>query len=134
MRSCCIALGTILSHLWWNMMEDNVRIRMYICMCDRVTLMYSKKLTECCKPTIMEKIKIILKKVTWGYLESFKKKKEKKKKYWRIQTFPLLFPQSGVFEIRICKPPQTAILPNKYKGTRNLHLQKLLKDENRKLC
>ena len=25
MRSCCIALGTISSHLWWSMMQDNVR-------------------------------------------------------------------------------------------------------------
>ena len=31
-------------------------------MCDWVTLLYSRKLTEHCKPTIMEKIKIILKK------------------------------------------------------------------------
>ena len=33
-----------------------------ICMCDWVTLLYSRKLTEHSKPTIMEKIKIILKK------------------------------------------------------------------------
>ena len=38
------------------MMEDNVRKRMYICMCDWVTLLYSRKLTEYCKLTIMEKI------------------------------------------------------------------------------
>jgi len=31
-RSCCIALGTLSSHLW-SMMEDNVRKRMYVCMC-----------------------------------------------------------------------------------------------------
>ena len=31
-------------------------------MCDWVTLLYSRKLTEPCKPTIMEKIKIIKKK------------------------------------------------------------------------
>ena len=30
MRSCCIALGTIFSHLGWSTMEDNVRKRMYI--------------------------------------------------------------------------------------------------------
>ena len=42
-------------------MEDNVRKRMYICMCDWVTLLYSRKLTEHCKPAIMEKIKIIMK-------------------------------------------------------------------------
>ena len=40
-------------------MENNVRKRMYICMCDWVTLLYSRKLTEYCKPAILEKIKII---------------------------------------------------------------------------
>jgi len=59
MRSCCIALGTISSPLEWSMMEDNVRKRMYICMSDWVTLLYSRKLTEHCKPAIMEKIKVI---------------------------------------------------------------------------
>ena len=45
------------------MMEhDNVRKRMYICMCDWVTLLHSRKLTEHCKPAMMEKIKIIKKK------------------------------------------------------------------------
>ena len=32
-------------------------------MCDWVTLLYSRKLTEHCKPAIMEKIKIIIKKI-----------------------------------------------------------------------
>ena len=36
-------------------MEDNVRKRMYICICDWVTLPYSGKLTEHCKPAIMGK-------------------------------------------------------------------------------
>ena len=31
-------------------------------MCNWVTLLYSRKLTEHCKPAIMEKIKIIIKK------------------------------------------------------------------------
>ena len=31
-------------------------------MCDWVTMLYSRKLTEHCKPVMMEKIKIILKK------------------------------------------------------------------------
>ena len=50
------------------MMEDNVRKRLYIYththihICDWVTLLYSRKLTEHCKPAIMEKIKIIKKK------------------------------------------------------------------------
>lgn len=41
-------------------------------MCDLITLLYNRKLTECCKPTIMEKIKII------------KKKKKKKKRILRV--------------------------------------------------
>ena len=54
MRSCCIALGTISSHL---MMEhDNVRKKNVYVMCDWVNLLYSRKLTEYCKPAIMEKI------------------------------------------------------------------------------
>jgi len=44
-------------------MEDNVRKRMYTGMCDWVTLLYSRKLTEHCKPAIIEKVKIILKNV-----------------------------------------------------------------------
>ena len=39
-------------------MEDNVRKRMYACI--GVTLLYSRKLTEHCKPAILEKIKIII--------------------------------------------------------------------------
>ena len=31
--------------------------RMYTCICDGVSLLYSRKLTEHCKPSIMEKIK-----------------------------------------------------------------------------
>ena len=51
MRSCCIALGTMSNHLWW----------IYTCMCNRVTTLYSRKLTEHYKPAIMEKLKIIKK-------------------------------------------------------------------------
>ena len=36
-------------------------------MCDWVTLLYSRKLTEHCKPTIMEKIKIQKKKKKDGH-------------------------------------------------------------------
>ena len=43
------------------MMENNVRNRMYICVCDWITLLSSSKLIEHWKPTILEKIKIILK-------------------------------------------------------------------------
>ena len=68
MRSCYIPQGTMSSHMRWNMMEDNVRKIIYICVCvcilfavqyDWITLLYNRKLTEHCKPTIMEKIKII---------------------------------------------------------------------------
>ena len=63
-----ILLGTISSHLRWSMIEDNVRKRMYICMYDWVTWLYSRKLTENSKPTIMENTKIIfLKKVFVGF-------------------------------------------------------------------
>ena len=46
------------------MEHDNVRKKMYTCMCDWVTLLYSRKLTEHCKPAIMvyKKIKIIKRK------------------------------------------------------------------------
>ena len=30
MRPCGIAQGSVSSHLWWNIMEDNVRKRIYI--------------------------------------------------------------------------------------------------------
>ena len=39
MRSCCIAQGTVSSHLWYYMVEDNVRKITYIY--DWVTLLYS---------------------------------------------------------------------------------------------
>ena len=44
------------------MMENNVRKRMYMFMCDWVTLLYSRKLIEYCKPATVEKIKISFKK------------------------------------------------------------------------
>ena len=46
-----------------NLMEhDNVRKRMYVCMCDWVNMLYSRKLTEHGKSAIMEKNKNHLKK------------------------------------------------------------------------
>ena len=39
-----------------------IYVCMYIYICDWVTLLYSRKLTEHFKPSIMEKIKIIFKK------------------------------------------------------------------------
>ena len=73
MRSCSIAQETISSHLGWNMMEDNVRKIMYIyicvCICVTGSLLYSRKLTEHCKPTIMEK----------NFFKSLKSKLKKKK-------------------------------------------------------
>ena len=45
-RSCCIAQGPLSNHLWWNMMEDNVRKRMCIYIHTHthnwVTLLYSR--------------------------------------------------------------------------------------------
>ena len=38
-----------------------MRKTIYIHMCGWVTLLYSRKLTEYCKPTLMEKMKIIKK-------------------------------------------------------------------------
>ena len=45
------------NYVWSLMMEhNNVRKkRIYTCMCNWVTLLYSGKLTEYCKPAIMEK-------------------------------------------------------------------------------
>ena len=55
MRSCYIALGTIPSHLWWSMiMWVKKNVYMYVCLGQ---LVYSRKLTEHCKPATMEKIK-----------------------------------------------------------------------------
>ena len=50
--------GTLPSHLRWSAREDNVRKRMTTCVCDWVTLLYSRQLKEPCKPAITEKIKI----------------------------------------------------------------------------
>ena len=44
---------TMPGHLWWSMIMW--KKRMYTCMCNWVTTMYSGKLTEHCKPAIMEK-------------------------------------------------------------------------------
>jgi len=41
MRSCCVALGTLSSHLWWNMIMWEKR--MYTCMCNWVTMLCSRK-------------------------------------------------------------------------------------------
>ena len=38
-----------------------VTVYVYVCVCDQVTLLYSRKLTEHCKPAMVEKIKIIKK-------------------------------------------------------------------------
>ena len=53
MISWCIAQGTISSHLWWSIMQDNMRKIMY--MYDWVNLPYSRKLTKHCKSTIIGK-------------------------------------------------------------------------------
>jgi len=44
-RSCCVALGTLSSLLWWSMiMWEN---RMCTCMCNWVTMLYDRKKTQC---------------------------------------------------------------------------------------
>ena len=59
MRSCCIALGTISSHLWWSMiMWEKECIYVWG---NWVSFLYSRKLTEHGKPAIMEKINITIK-------------------------------------------------------------------------
>ena len=40
-RSCCVALGTISSHLQWRMIM--CKNRMCTCMCNRFTMLYSRK-------------------------------------------------------------------------------------------
>ena len=41
MRSCCVALGTMSSHLWWSMIM--CKNRMCTCMCNWVPRLYSRK-------------------------------------------------------------------------------------------
>ena len=43
MRSCCVALGIMSSHLWWS--TTMCKNRMCACVCNWVML-YSRKLTE----------------------------------------------------------------------------------------
>ena len=62
------------------MMEhDNVRKKMYTCMCNWVTMLYGRKLTEHCKPGIMGKNK-----------NHYIKKKEKKLKKENTRTAQLI--------------------------------------------
>ena len=52
-----ILLGSAGNYIWSLMMEhDNVR-KKNVCMCNWVTMLYSRKWTEQCKPAIMEKNK-----------------------------------------------------------------------------
>ena len=69
MRSCCIAQGIISGHLWWNMMEDNARKRMCVCVCMTGHSAVQKKLTEHCKSTVIEKIKILKNKTFSSFVE-----------------------------------------------------------------
>ena len=83
MTSCCVALGTISSHLWWStiMWEKG----MYMCMCDWVILLYSRKLTEHCKPAIVEK-------------KSLKVEKKKRRGWtnWSVSSFSGLHQDTGL--------------------------------------
>ena len=80
------------THLWWSkiMWEK----RMYIGMCNLVTLLNGRKLTEHCKPAIMEKIKIIIKKTkqncVWSLAQDLHKLKGSKKRE-RKNTFFFFF-------------------------------------------
>ena len=60
LQNLSIALGTISSHLWWcTIMWEK---RMHTCMFDWVNLVYSRKVREHCKPAIMEKKSLYIKK------------------------------------------------------------------------
>ena len=59
-------------------------------MCDQVTLLYSRKFTEHCKPAIMEKIKIIIKFKKTKKNKISKKSKERTKSN-QIQTQKMFF-------------------------------------------
>ena len=52
---------------------------MYTCMCDWVTLLYSRKLTEYCKPAVMEKHKDHIKNINKYFLIQHPKKKKKER-------------------------------------------------------
>ena len=72
MRSFCRALGTLSNHLWWNMMEDNVRKKciyththIYIYKLGHFSVQH--KFTEHCKSTIIIKKKE-KRKVNKGFL------------------------------------------------------------------
>ena len=50
------------NYVWSLMMElDNVRKKNYSCICNWVTMLYRRKLTEHCKPAIMEKKSLYIK-------------------------------------------------------------------------
>ena len=54
-RSCCVALRIVSRYLQHSMtMGEKI---MHTCMCNWVILLYNRKLTEHCKPAIMEKNK-----------------------------------------------------------------------------
>ena len=60
MRSCSIALGTISSHLWWSIILWEKECT-YACVTGSTCCTVGN--WQHCKPAIMEKIKIIIKKV-----------------------------------------------------------------------
>ena len=55
-------------------------------MCNWVTMLYRRKMIEHCKPAIMEKIKIVIKKNTRKYFYDFKIEKDFLIKTQQAQT------------------------------------------------
>ena len=82
-------------------------------MCDGVTLLYSRKLAERCKPAIMEKLKIIIKFLKKNMMDDSMKKKERK--HHRCAAFParraynmlIEFPAASLTFLgrKACRPP-----------------------------
>ena len=90
-----------------------MRKRLNICMCDWVTLLYRRKLTEYCEPTIMENIKIIKNKNKLTYhLKELEKKEQTKSKVSRRKEIIKIREESNEVESRKTKEKK----PNKTKS------------------
>ena len=69
---------------------------MYTCMCNWVTLLYSRKLREHCKPAIREKIKTIIK-----FLKNQKKKKKERIKSIHFRKNQKLWQHCGCSQLML---------------------------------